>query len=916
MANVTQVESAQALCDLLAKSRLLTDEQVAQARRLCNESTPARALARRLMQDKWLTTFQAVQLLAGRHVLHMGKYVLRDVIAEGELGRIFAAQHSKLDRQVAIKVLSSRHFQQAETIDRFLAEARRAAALDHPNLIHVFDVDQEGERYYVVMEFVQGRNLQTIVDTDGPLAFERAAEYIRQAALGLAYAHNKGVIHQDISPANLMVDEQGVVKVLNLGIGGLALASRKTADNERTKTPRFSPPESAGVADVRADVYALGATLFYLITGQPPSAGSAPHQPVRDILELRPDTPTPLAKICTKMMLPDPADRFQSVEPIEGILARWLVDYSQRPTAATNTVAAAVQAAVEARTFDPAEVHIERQRRVRKGDLPPPKPRSSSLGLMLSVVSAGLLVLCLVVAVVVFVFRPSRQTNDLETQSGSATSDPVASLDTVRVSAAPDSLETDPDASALPRTTTSGLAVATTPGSQGAKSEPATAAPVGGQQPSGAASSPTATTISTSTGTPTPTPQPEKTTPPDMSGAPVLASQSTEASVNSPAPTATNSSPPTPASPTPASPTPVDPAPVGPTPSGSSGEPTGSEPATASTDWLAKLPPSVALPPLSKVAEEVASQPPLVLGETQMGSPVSVELLGGDKATRNQQFTIQSVKEPAGWRIHLGKQKAAEPGALVAMLSMHENRLQFQWQPEAAAETGAASLCNCVLRLTAGPVSREIVLRQPVEVEPLVMNFEKAPKQEWPLVSPPGDQDLRLSIELGPMFPAHTFEPPPPIPAKKGITHILFRGENALIWPELDVTVAIRNKLQIALNANLKRTDVPKPVRWTLGAVKKAQAGLASELQNLEQQLPILQNRQAQLTDPAGKQEIGLKISQTEERKVVVAREIEQLAAAATLYDQTHEKGLIHFRVFFLVGTTEVEVLRTKAPAE
>lgn len=905
MGKVTQVESAQAFCDLLAKSRLLTREQVAQALKLCNESTPAKALARRLITEKWLTTWQAVQLLAGRHVMHVGKYVLRDVIAEGELGRIFVAQNSKLDRQVAIKVLSSRHFQQPESIDRFLTEARAAAALDHPNILRVFDVDKEGERYFVVMEYVSGRDLQTVVENDGPLSFAKAADYIRQAAHGLVHAHEKGIIHRDVSPANLMVDELGVVKILNLGIGGLAVASRNTSDDaEVRKAARFSPPEQGGVPDARIDIYALGATLFYLITGQTPVAGDDPAQPVRDILGLRPDTPTPLAKICTKMLLPNPADRFQSVEPIEAILTRWLVEFSQKPASADNTVAAFAQAAVDARTFVPTEVRIERQRRVRKGEAPTASVRRTPLGLIISVVSAVLLVVCLAIALVLFVFRPGQATKAVDAQGRELQVRSVTSTDAA--SSERDPLETDPAASHAAQPPASGITVVGQAGQPTAKAQASQPQPTQPETPKTVATGQAATegpagtelaANGTSTGsTASAPPTPTATTPSAVpSGSPI-----------SPAP---QPEPPKPTEPPPAGPGPATlakPAPESSVP--------GTETAAPAADPFVLVPPSVTLPPLGKTAEEVGAQSPLALGELPPGTPLALELLGGDEATRNQLFTLRTNPDPdSGWRVHLGKPKAPDGGRHVAMLAIHENRLEFQWQPEAAKESAAPYLCNCVLRLIAGQSRREVLLRQPLEVEPLLINFEKMPiKQEWALTLPPNEQNLRLFVKLDATFPEHTFEPPPPILAKKGVTHMTFGKDPALVRAELDLETAIRHRLQVELSASLKPAN-SKPSRLTQGGLKKAQTSLAGERKQIEQQLPILKNQHSQTGDNAAlKQELAMKMAAGEDRKIILAREAEQLGALSALYDQTQDKGRVHCRVFFLVGTTEVDILRTK----
>ena len=183
--------------------------------------------------------------------------------------------------------------------ERFLGEARAIAALDHPNIVQAYSVDNDGDRYYIVMEYVDGLDLQRIVEDEGPLDFERAADYIRQAADGLAHAHARKMVHCDIKPSNLLVNQQGVVKILDMGLARLTTEGDQAGgqpDEQVLGTVDYLAPEQAlGGPDFdhRADIYSLGCTLYFLLTGHPPfpegtlaradrqasDAGAARHSP-------------------------------------------------------------------------------------------------------------------------------------------------------------------------------------------------------------------------------------------------------------------------------------------------------------------------------------------------------------------------------------------------------------------------------------------------------------------------------------------------------------------------------------------------------------------------------------------------------------------------------------------------------------
>ncbi len=332
------VRSVEEFLALLEKSKLLEPEQLEQARQLAADNDDPTEAARAMVRQGLLTRWQAGQLLAGRTAFYLGKYKLIDLLGRGGMGGVFLAEHVMMNRKVALKTLSKQVSQDPAALERFLTEARAIAALDHPNIVQAYSVDNEGDRYYLVMEYVDGENLQRIVEKEGPLDYRQAADYVRQAAEGLAHAHQRKVIHCDIKPSNLLVNEQGVVKILDMGLARLTGRDQRTektdngqeaavlgsvdylAPEQGLETPEF---------DHRADIYSLGCTLYFLLTGHPPfPEGTLPerilkHQTAEPppISEERSDVPAELVEICEKMMAKDPADRFQTAEEVAEALA-------------------------------------------------------------------------------------------------------------------------------------------------------------------------------------------------------------------------------------------------------------------------------------------------------------------------------------------------------------------------------------------------------------------------------------------------------------------------------------------------------------------------------------------------------------------------------------------------------------------
>jgi eukaryotic-like serine/threonine-protein kinase len=297
------------------------------------------ACADALVEAELLTAFQAKQLLAGRAKgLVLGAYRVLRQLGKGGMGVVYLAEHVALGRQVAVKVLNEEQSHEKLALERFFREARAAAALDHPNIVRLHDIAQSQGTHFLVMEFVDGTDLQALVDQIGPLQPAQAVGYIAQTAAGLQHAHDRGFIHRDIKPANLIVAKNGTVKVLDMGLARSVCnpndeLTGQLDEDVVTGTADFLSPEQAlnVKLDSRTDIYSLGATLYTLLTGRAPYEGGtgqklAQHQmaPPPDVRAVRPDVPEQLAEVVVRMMAKRPADRYQTARAARAALAPWV----------------------------------------------------------------------------------------------------------------------------------------------------------------------------------------------------------------------------------------------------------------------------------------------------------------------------------------------------------------------------------------------------------------------------------------------------------------------------------------------------------------------------------------------------------------------------------------------------------------
>jgi serine/threonine protein kinase len=262
-----------------------------------------------------------------------GQYELLGEIARGGMGVVYRARQHGLDRTVALKMILGTGVDH-ETAQRFLQEARAAAALDHPNVVPIYDTGEANGRPYFTMALIDGPNLRGFVDARGVLAVPVAVGLFAQIVAGVAHAHKHGIVHRDLKPANVLIDRDGRPRVTDFG-----LAKRATADSNLTTTgqvlgtPQYMAPEQArGRPDEvgpPADVYALGAILYFLFAGRPPFLGESLTDLLLKVVSdapvpprtLRPDVPADLEALCLRCLAKRPGDRFANAQALADALA-------------------------------------------------------------------------------------------------------------------------------------------------------------------------------------------------------------------------------------------------------------------------------------------------------------------------------------------------------------------------------------------------------------------------------------------------------------------------------------------------------------------------------------------------------------------------------------------------------------------
>lgn len=935
MASLMPVASCEAFVEALEKSGLLAADELAKVREKAAEASDPKALARELIKAGTLTKWQAAQLLHGFYLLVVGKFKLLDQISSGETGRVYLAEHSQIQRRHALKILSRRHASKPEVLKRFLAEAQQVCALDHRNLSHVYDVNQDGDKYYLVMEYVEGQSVQQRVEATGPLSPAEAMEVIHQAADGLAHAHEHKVVHGDLKPSNLVVDPSGIVKVMDIGQGRLFEAPAGTSSSDETteaaalSSAIYRAPElrsAGGTASEQSDVYSLGSVLCYLLVGKP----AADASDATKLFGRLKDLPADVQKLCLQMMADDSAARPQSMNELRTAIAAIGKQPANEPAVATSEVAVdagaappkkkrrlvakaindAVEAAEAAKAAEVAKVAAPEEaaaddskkdepadpfagfavqagkKRSASGSGPSPtvapsapaasSPKAapasnskSNLPLILGgAIGGGLLLVGGIVVAVVLAINWGK----------GAAEKVVADAKAAAAKTAADTQPADAGAEANPE-----------------ESNPAEANPTVAPPPTAIATAanpltpPAVNPLTPPAATPVPPPMPAPMTTP----APAV-TQLPEAPAPMPVPAPAPMPEPTATATTEPMPEPVKPAAAGNPFEG-----------FATSINLPKLEPMMNEPPADALA-------PLVLGPCKVDEKglVFISLRGGEGAIRGgkQKFEIAAAQDGTAlrdWEIKLSG--GAGPPVLVALLSVKDQQLSFQWTPEGAKQVSAPLLCNCALQMTAGAGKHDVALRVPILAEPLKLEMQKSGATvKWTIPNLPDPKSVFIKVtRLDGEFLEHKFKERDTLEGNDRTE--VWTGsapESMVLGLRLDSTIAAQSiQVKSAPLYQLKGMKVAKAV-----ASKKELTTMTNTLDRSRQMANAKLDAASKAKGEPAERAANLAKVELE----TVESQTAQVDELQKLIEGLDGKSAIHFRVFFQSSDGPIDLLVTE----
>jgi serine/threonine protein kinase len=873
------VETVRAFRDALEASNLLEAEQLAAANDVAGQTQDLRALAQTLVRREWLSRWQAEQLLAGRRKFFVGKYKLVSLIGRGGMSSVFLARHMMMNRPVALKLISRQLANDPPALERFLSEVRAIASLDHPNIVHAYNVDCDAGRYFLVMEYVEGWDLKRIVDAQGPLAFDKAADYLRQAAEGLAHAHAKGIVHHDIKPANLLVNAKGVVKILDLGIAELVdPRGRDSADDEKNGelvgTVDYMAPEQAmgdSGADHRVDLYSLGCTLFFLLTGRAPFAEGTLHERIvkhqsvdpPDLSTLRADTPRELGDLCRRLMSKEAADRPASAQEVVAHLSQLRLRLHAVPKATPLTDAEMEELLTH--ESPPPSIASEptawNARRLWQR-LSPGQRKS----IVISAAAGCLLAACVSVAAVFYFHGRSAAA----AKSDAAKTQQPASNVAPANGDEPDEFWGDMTEPHAPGKTAPGKAAPgktdlgkTGPGkSEPVKSDPAKTAAA---QAAPAKAEPGKTELAKNDATklPSATSDPAKTNP-----------GKTEPGKTGPAKT----------------------------------EPAKTEPAKPSADPWKDFPKAVELPPVA-LPEGVAAATPTSLLRVPVSpeTPWTLALLGGEEALPGARRVVMTAEQAGGGAVRYTvwdeKGTAGAEPTEIAGFSREQDALLFRWS--ATADNAANALRNCLLSVTAAGQTRAVALRKPLSAEPVVFLLTH-PVQTHPISVQstsvewiPDPTQLRLEVLKFEGRDDLTLVPAEPLSANSTKKHA------AIVAARKGAAGRQVPAVEFRLNFSVKQR--PKIVQVDVKLMS-----------HTAQQFALFENPAFRLQADGRVKAINRELPAAKpEVKHILEQEYEGRQAQIwfdDFYKAVHRKAKMHYRVYVPVGEQQIEILRTSPP--
>lgn len=925
MAKIAPVADAASFIACLEKSGLFSADQIAQAKSRAESVSDPKVLARDLVKANQLTKWQAGQLLHGFTQLTLGKHRLLDQLSNSETGRVYLAEHPQLNRKAALKVLPKKLTSQPAVLKAFLEESRRIGALEHRNISHLYDVVADEDRYFLVLEHVEGKDLRQLVEETGATSPTQALDFVRQMAGALAYAHGQQMIHGGLRPSSVLIDPQGLVRIQDFGLNRLAgsaanLSLEESAENALAGVG-FVAPEQAGSSDnpkPAGDLYSLGAILLYLLTGKAPGVSNTPETLATKVPGISPE----VVKLVTRLLSTNPSERPESVGEVARTISEILAAASApaaeeimevlpveevptleeaapviKPAEAKSKEAKPASSSTGSISIDLSGSSSENEEEIgpivlstkkkavkkpaagaavpttTKATPPPPKKSASGssnskLPLILAGAIGGGVLLLGGLAFGIYMMMGSSSAKPDKTVAQANVKTPAAEAAKEKEKAAVKPAETATSESES-NPTISEEANPTLPAEGPAATAAATPNVATAEKPAEAAK---------------PMPMPEKPeNPPGESPAPT------------PEPAKTEPTPPEPTPPAPM-PAPQTPAPA-PMPM---------------VDPLAAF--SRAVVSLPKLEDDTALAP-VEIGPVTFSSKVDlvIYLLGGEGAMPGKQ--VFGITEGANgsltkrdWEIHLNPDVNSQSGPVVANLSIKDDKLMFGWTEEAKKQqTIAGNLANCILQLNAGKVQKKVKLREPVALPGLVLKTDKPLKDlKWNIDNAPDAKRVVIEVVGVDGLPGKQFDPKNLLDAVKDSTvmKVGLNDQQLLVHYKLDVTmkgksVTITPKMLIKLG----EYD-PEPYN------KKKVMDLAKLL---EQQKVLLEG-QNKMSDEL--------IKKNKERGDQMKRQVEsdqkkRNAAAAEepilqdILKNLNENGRMQFRVYYKVDGDQVDLVKT-----
>ncbi len=894
--------------DTLSASRILAEHQLAEVRVEAVEfdSGASKQLARQLVKQGRLTSWQARRLLAGITQFHVANYVLEEQVAVSKLGRVFLARHQSLERTVAIRVFHRELTHDTATTRRLLEECRHAAALDHRNLVHIYDVGQEHGRVYLVMEYSAAQHLGKHVETSGVLSVEQVLDILIQAADGLGHLHEQGSVHGDVRPENVLLDEDGRVKVV--GLGGQTLRERldDPADTNIVSTADDSPEGANEVGGslgsyaspeqlngeqptTRSDVYSLGCVGYFLLTAETLAQDAADRPPLS---QLRPELPRNVTRVITRMMARRPTERYRDATIVREILNDLRDEIEHAPAFGTR----------DARRNSSHSPTVDRKRNSQQTGDPTETTASNGSKKVLVVALIALLLGAGLATAMLLLWLPPSDSQPVARQDSAASTTPKAGQ------AGEDSA-----------TGADGENATTTEASDDAQDvrlpmvgTPANEAENGGSS----VFAELASNEEPGSGDDGKESMPADDEPDDTVAAPKLEEDDNEASPDG-APAKTESHPEADAA-KPIEKTPADAAPKKAPPK--------------------KKPPKKAPPkqPFRRLASTVALPLPdtgtnvLDIGQVELGPKdlVFARLLGGTQAIKGKEsFELEAAQGGLAsreWTVFHVRNQNKTP---IATFEIVDDRLKFHWDPPAAEVRSAAALINTILTLTSSGKVHKLALRQPIMVEPIKLDLSRSSTTErWRIPSLPDSVIVFGEIaKLSDGLPKAAFDPGQSIPLARKSLRIRLgeKPETSLFFLEVafklsrsNVSVTIKPFFQPTLDA----TPVAITAREIAGLLRQLEAqqqGLVNNIARTKQFQKDL--KKARISTTKKKQQSQLAAQQlnlAEQDLQRIANQLTQLNKLNDLQQAIGENASISIRLLAKVGQDKIVLLDTAETAD